>query len=194
MSEAKPRVIVLNGGSGVGKSTLAQQLQTALQPEVWLHFSVDTLLNCYPAAQLERANQHNDWTGIEVKTLLRSAYACLQVLIAQGHRVIFDVVVLSERGARELLQALPDTTPLLVELHCNWDETRRRTLARGDRSLAEAEHGFHHAGRQLEADLRLDSAAQEPAGLAQAVIAALAHSAAEGGAWERNRRLLGVQS
>ena len=186
---APPRLIVLSGGSGVGKSTLARELQQRLQPEPWLHFSVDTLLGCYPAAQLERANQHNDWSGIDVPALLRASHASLRALLQQGHRVIFDVVVMTERAARELLQALPDESPLLVQLHCDWEETRRRTLQRGDRSLAEAEQGFRQAGRHLEADLCLDSRAHDPAALAEVLRVAL--NAVDGSAWERNRRRYG---
>lgn len=140
MSGATPRLIVLTGGSGVGKSTLALHLQAALQPEVWLHFSVDTLLNCYPAAQLERANRHNDWAGIEVKTLLRSAYACLHVLVAQGpdwHR---------------------PSSP-------RW-RTRRRTAAPGRATAAAsvwlAESAFGPAGRLAQRRL----SPSEPAGMA----------------------------
>ena len=35
-------VIVLNGGSSSGKSSIARQLQARLAPEPWLTFGVDT--------------------------------------------------------------------------------------------------------------------------------------------------------
>ena len=48
MATTQPRVLVLNGGSSSGKSTLARALQTAL-PGVWLRLGVDTLVEACPA-------------------------------------------------------------------------------------------------------------------------------------------------
>ena len=46
-TEALPTVIVLNGASSVGKSTLAVALQDLL-PKPFLHVGVDTLLAAMP--------------------------------------------------------------------------------------------------------------------------------------------------
>ena len=40
--------------------------------------------------------------------------------------------------------------PLLVELTCSWKAIQTRTLARGDRTLAEAKHGYRLAGGHLK--------------------------------------------
>ena len=47
------RLIVIEGGSGTGKSSLAGSLQERFQPQQWLHFSVDTLLYCLPGSVLD---------------------------------------------------------------------------------------------------------------------------------------------
>lgn len=188
MHVSAARLIVLMGGSGVGKSTLARELQQQLLPACWLHYSVDALLACYPADLRARANLHNDWSGIDVRTLLRSSYASLRLLLDQGHSVIFDVVVMSERAARELVNCLADIPALWVQLGCAWPELQRRTLARGDRSLAEAEGGFERAHGHLETDLQLDTGGQEAAALARAVRAALPLRRASAAAWQRNCR------
>lgn len=45
----------------------------------------------------------------------------------------------------------------MVRLHCTWEEIQRRTLARGDRTLEEAEHSFNKADEDLECHLTIDT-------------------------------------
>ena len=111
-------------------------------PEQWLHFSTDTLLYCLPQSILDAANTRNDWSAIDVPLVRQSALSCLQAILLTGNRVIYDCVVSSDRAARELVVTLQAYQPLLIALTCSWQEIERRTLARGDRTVKEAEHGF----------------------------------------------------
>lgn len=183
------RLVVIEGCSGSGKSALAHALQERLLPRQWLHFSVDTVLYCLPGPILERANLHNDWSSVDTGAITRGAYGCLDALLAQGHSVLFECVVMTERRARELLGALRSHRPLLVRLTCAWDEIRRRTLARGDRTLEEAEHGFKTSGLHLVADFELDTTQRTPAELAEALAAFLETAGLNG--WERSLARLG---
>jgi chloramphenicol 3-O phosphotransferase len=142
-------LIVISGGSGTGKSTLCRALQEALLPDVWLHLSVDTILYCLPQTILDRANQKNDWSSVDIQLTCSTAYACVNVLLSAGHKVIFDCVVLTEKRADAMLSAFKEHRPILVGLSCSWEEIRRRTLERGDRTLEEAEYGFLNAGKYL---------------------------------------------
>ena len=150
-------LIVITGSSGVGKSTLAHALQEELLPDHWLHFSVDSLFYCLPRSVVLRVDQQNDWSLVDSRAIVGAAYACARTLLNHGHRVIFDAVILAESGAKEMLRAFDGLGPLLVELTCSWDEIARRTLARGDRTLAEAEHGYRNAGGHLKADHAFDT-------------------------------------
>lgn len=142
-------LIVISSGSGTGKSTLCRALQEALLPDVWLHFSVDSILYCLPQSILDRANQKNDWSSVDIQLTCSSAYACVNVLLSAGHKVIFDCVVLTEKRAHQMLSAFQEYRPIVVGLSCSWEEIKRRTLARGDRTLAESEYGFRKAGEYL---------------------------------------------
>ena len=179
------RLIVLEGGSGTGKSSLASALQERLLPQQWLHFSTDTVLYCLPQSILDQANLQNDWTSIDTRAISRSAHACVCSLLVSGYRVIFDCVVMTERGARELLLAFQAHRPVLVRLTCSWEEVRRRTVARGDRTLEEAEHGFKTSGLHLVADHVLDTTNQTPAELADSLASSLALSGTYH-AWSQN--------
>lgn len=150
-------LIVITGSSGVGKSTLARALQEELLPDHWLHFSVDSLFYCLPRSVVLRVDQQNERSLVDSRAIINAAYACTKTLLDVGHRVIFDAVILADNGAKRMLHAFDGLDPLLVELTCSWNEIERRTLARGDRTLAEAEHGYRNAGGHLSADYVFDS-------------------------------------
>ena len=71
--------------------------------------------------------------------------------------MIFDTVIMSEKGAKSLLQAFQELEPMYVALTCSWEQLRNRTLARGDRTLEEAEFGFKNAGGHLRVHHTFDS-------------------------------------
>jgi chloramphenicol 3-O phosphotransferase len=166
--------VVITGGSGTGKSTLARTLQARWLPAQWLHFSPDTILHCLPQAVVDGANLRNDWSAIDRPLLRRSTYACLRALLEAGHPVLFDCVVMTERAAQALVVGLHPHEPYLVRLVCSWQELQRRTLARGDRTLQEGEHGFKTAAQHLRVDCELDTSGHHPGEIADAVVAALA--------------------
>ena len=166
-------LIVITGSSGVGKSTLAAAFQEQMLPQVWLHFSVDSIFYCLPHSLVERVDHKGDLDVVDSKALVEGAYACAKALLDQGHRVVFDAVILSRKGAAQLNSAFAAYEPLLVEVVCNWQEIERRTRKRGDRTVEEAEHGYRNARGHVAANLVLDSTAAGPERLASKVALAL---------------------
>jgi len=164
------RLIVITGSSGVGKSTLAKALQEQLLPAQWLHFSVDSIFYCWPGSVVRRVDQLNDHAAVDARATVRAAYACAKTLLELGHNVVFDAVILSQNGAQGLLDAFDGFDPMIVTLTCSWEEIERRTRARGDRTLAEAEHGFRLAGGHLHAHCCIDTTTAD----AQQIAARLA--------------------
>ena len=168
-----PRLLVITGGSGTGKSTLARTLQERWLPTQWLHFSADTILHGLPPTIVDSANLRNDWSLIDRPLLRRSTYACLNALLDAGHPVLFDCVVMTELAARDLVLAMQTREPYTVHLTCSWDELQRRTRARGDRTLEEVEHGFKAGAQFLRADCELDTTGRSPDEVADEVSAAI---------------------
>jgi len=157
-----PRLVVITGSSGVGKSTLARALQEQLLPDQWLHFSFDTLFYCLPSSIVLRVDQHNDRSLVDSRAIAASSHACVRTLIEREHKVIFDTVIMSENGANGVRQAFEEYDPMYVALTCSWEQIRNRTLARGDRTIEEAEFGFKNAGRHLRANHTFDTTGATP--------------------------------
>lgn len=164
------RAIILTGPSGSGKTSLAKALQEALLPSVWLAFSVDSIVYSLPGSVLERCNQRNDWTGVDGNAIFSGALACLRALTSTGNPVIFDLVVTSGKTAEQLVAAAEDADPFMVGLTCTWKEIKRRTLARGDRTVEEAVFSFSHADGHLSPHLEIDTTYLTPQQAAALVV------------------------
>ena len=178
-------LIVIIGGSGTGKTTLARALQERLLPDQWLHISPDTLLYCLPKSTVDRADLANDWSAIDITLIAALAHGCVREALQAGARVVFDCVVMTERRARQLLAAFEGSNPFLVGTTCAWDELLRRTKARGDRTLAEVERGFQTGGQFLEVDCVLDTTSNPPEKLVDQLLSHL-ENRGNASAWHRN--------
>lgn len=156
------KLILLEGPSGSGKTSLANALQESLLPVMWLSFSMDTLIYTLPSSVLHRCNTANDWSGVDGKAIGAAALRCLRALVECGHNVIFDLCLPDGKYTETLQASLLDLSPVTISVRCNWEEIRRRTLQRADRSLEEAERSFKQTQTLLNYDLVIDTTGASP--------------------------------
>ena len=138
------QVIVLNGPSSSGKSTLATALQSALQ-QPWLHVEVDAFLRMLPV------NGLND-----IVTVARGANAAVAALAREGNRVIYDCVFNSDL-IDDLRAELTDTPTLWVGVRCATEVLAQRERDRGDRMIGQARAQLAAAHEGVIYDLELDT-------------------------------------
>jgi chloramphenicol 3-O phosphotransferase len=134
-----PNVIVLNGGSSSGKSSIARALQEIL-PGIWLTFGVDTFIDALPdRGDSPRAGITYEQDGTitfstEYRALERSWYTGLSAMPAAGAHIILDEVFLSGSAGQERLRStFSDAVLFWVGVHCTPDVAASREAQRSDR-------------------------------------------------------------
>ena len=173
------RVIVLNGTSSSGKSSLGRALQDRLDG-TWLLLGLDTFITALPWRLYGTAEGHtiHEDGVVDVGAGFRTEQTrwrhALAQLAREGSNVILDEVFV--RGADEQAEwraVLDGLDVTWVGVRCDVEEAVRRETERGDRSvgMARAQAGVVHV--RIEYDVEVDTTATSPEALAAQVQAAL---------------------
>jgi chloramphenicol 3-O phosphotransferase len=177
-------VIVLNGGSGSGKSSIARRLQDLLD-RPWVTLGVDDLIEALTPSLVGEAPARPDRPpllrfGIDGAVVVDAAwrpveaawYDGVAAMAAGGLGVIVDEVLLEgAAGQRRLAAALEGLVVLWVGVHCDPAVAAARERARGDRipGMAVSQALKVHEG--VRYDVVVDSTAASIEECAQAVLA-----------------------
>ncbi len=170
-------IIVINGVTSSGKSSLLAVLQERLQAP-YLDAGIDTFMWMLPARYFKRPL----WDGV-LRTpveagdlghrLVSGMHQSIERLARSGNNVIADHILIERAWAGELAALLAPLPAYLVGLVCPLDVAEERERARGDRTLgsARAQHPVIH--KFAHYDLELDSSVLSPELCADQVIALL---------------------
>lgn len=134
------KIILLNGASSSGKSTLAQGLQAVLDEPFW-HVSIDHLLaaNTLPRARIDSGEF--PWRDLRPH-FFDGFHRCLPALATAGNNLIVEHIVETETWMQRLLRLLRGFDVFFVGLHCPLPELERREIQRGNRRIGEARADF----------------------------------------------------
>jgi chloramphenicol 3-O phosphotransferase len=179
LSRAVPMVIVLNGGSSSGKSSLAVALQEAL-PEPWLRLSVDMLIEALPS------RMSNGGPGISFgddgEVGLSAEFTRLEVawmrgvaaMARAGAPVIVEDGFLSGPPAQERWRSALGQLPVFwVGVRCDAEVATKREQARGDRAPGMARRQAETVHQGIVYDLEVDTTHATPTQAAAVVAAAM---------------------
>ncbi|MFJ7247256.1 chloramphenicol phosphotransferase CPT [Kitasatospora sp. NPDC098652] len=172
-------VIVLNGGSSSGKSSIARRLQELL-PEPWLHLGADTMVDALPPWLLGGDGgigglEDGDGTVAvgPVFTRLDAAWSVGVAAMARaGAPVLVDEVFLGGAASQQRWRtALEGLDVLWVGVRCDPAVAAAREAARGDRvaGMAAAQASMVHEG--VAYDLVVDTSRASVADCADDVLA-----------------------
>ena len=181
MTNATPapgRIIYLNGASSAGKSTIALELQRAVD-EPHLLLGIDTFIRMLPARLFGTAE---GWRfvdagggalrverGVYAQRAFGAMYAAVAALSLCGNHIIFDDVMTSPELLLCLVEAWRERDVLLVGVRCPVEVAEARELARGDRAIGLARGSSALAHEYLEYDIEVDSSALSATACADAI-------------------------
>lgn len=175
-------VIVLNGCTSAGKTSIAIALQECLVAP-HLRLGIDDAFAMLP----RRLHDHPDGfffdrddrglvrlkQGVFGEAVLLAHRRTAAEMAADGLDLILDEVLLDDATRHDWIARLPAADTVWVGIHCDLPELERRERERGDRILGQARGQFDlvHAGMRY--DLEVDTTCVPPARSAAVIADAL---------------------
>lgn len=158
-------IVILNGPSSAGKSTLSKYLCENLD-EHHLHVELDVFRRMEPAHYWDVEEQ---LAQVRVAALCRAINATAATFSRHGQAVIVDHV-LSPDAWRYMLEDLIGLPVFIIGVFCALEVLIERERTRGDRKIGLAESQFHsiHANRHY--DYVVDTSSSNGAECGQRVL------------------------
>lgn len=164
------KIILLNGASSAGKSTLARAIRAQAEVPFW-HISSDQFVESDMLAGRKAEGGPFAWT-VQRPMFFQAFHRCLPAIASTGNNIVIDHVIEFDTWLRELVVLLAAYDVFFVGVRCPLAELERRERERGDRMLGEAhDHDLvvHTFGPY---DLEIDSPAATPEDHAAHILAA----------------------
>lgn len=182
----KGNIIILNGVSSAGKTTLTRHLQNAFD-ENYFWIANDMFCEMY-------SSKH--WEGNWVKSIneaLTAMIYSIKALSDNGMNVIVDQVFLNndtEGGLLEKSIKLLHNYPVLfVRVDCNKEELARREKARGDRTIGQAHAQLPLVHNHEIYDIAVDTSKEKSSEIVDKILDKLGKSKDENAFKKLNERL-----
>jgi len=172
------KIILLNGASSAGKSTLCRTIQAQID-EPFLRFSLDFLMfgnNVLPPRRDETGPF--SWAALR-PNLFEGYFRCLPALAHAGNNLVIDYIIETREQLDTLVQCIGHLDVFFVGVHCPLPELERRERLRGDRGVGDARRDFEIVHTFSAYDLEVDSS-QSPEIVAAEIIAAWKHRSRPG--------------
>ncbi|RJF72976.1 chloramphenicol phosphotransferase [Deinococcus cavernae] len=147
-------LILVNGASSAGKTTLCRALRDAL-PRPFLHFSLDFFM--FDANVLPRTPEGRirDWQQLRPR-VFEGFNRCLPALLDAGNNLVVDYIIETPAMWAEFRHFLSGHDVFLVGVHCPIEELERREQARADRRIGDARRDAETVHTFTPYDLELD--------------------------------------
>ena len=149
------KIIIINGPSSSGKSTLALALQRQLDIP-FIRFSFDLFIDhkAFPSEQIKSGKF--SWEQMR-PSVFRGLHRCLPALTTAGNNLIFDHIIETKAWLHDLISLIAELDVFFVGVHCSLPELERREIQRGDRRRGEARQDFETVHSLPTYDLVIDS-------------------------------------
>ena len=173
-----PQLILLNGTSSAGKSSIVKCLQQKLQ-QPYLDMGLDKFLYMLPDHYLKQPLWNEVWGHSSCKgdlgnRLMSGMHHSIRTMINQGSLVIADHVLIEKNWVSELAELFYDQPAYFIGVHCPLEVAAKREADRKDRTLGSAQLQFSIVHQWTEYDFTVDSSLMTPDQSAEKIIEFLA--------------------
>jgi chloramphenicol 3-O phosphotransferase len=184
-------IILLNGTSSSGKTTLAKTLQRQLA-EPYMYISQDEFFHFYPEKFFSPTNQAEAAVLARlipavVSGLLRSA-ACLA---RSGNNLIVDHVLQETEWLKECVENWAGLDVLFVGVNCPLEVAEQREKERGDRDPGIARYQFERVHAHGLYDIEVDTSTLSVPECVAKIMAVIEHRPAKQAFQELAARFMG---
>ena len=156
-------LILLNGPSSAGKSTIAKELKQRLE-----QYGADPVIISIDD-YMKIGTDEEIWED-DVFEVMPDMCRDITPALKQGKWVIVDHVITSERICEALLEAAEGFSTVKVLVTCSLEILRKREKERGNRFAGSAETSLQYLYPKDGYDLRIDSGETPPAGSAEKIM------------------------
>ena len=157
------KIILLNGASSSGKTSIATALQKQLK-STYLHVGIDTFIKMFP----------NDYVAAEDeekrKRILSAMHACITMLASTGHNLIVDHVIDEPDFMNNIISQLSNFKVTFVGVHCPLEILEMREASRSDRQFGLAKSHFQKVHVDKMYDFEIDTSQSSPKECAHKII------------------------
>lgn len=154
-------VIVLNGTSSSGKTTLARTLQS-ISSNVYLLCSLDAFWDMTPY-KIPASSKNFPNMKLALSKSVRA-------LVETGHNVIVDIIFCGQKTYQEITKELEGINLTIVKVNCSLEELAKRELKRGDRCVGLAESQYFTVHDGVKYDLTVNTLNTTPEQCAQEIL------------------------
>jgi chloramphenicol 3-O phosphotransferase len=183
-------IILLNGTSSSGKTTLAKALQGVMS-QPYFHIGFDLFQQTFPPGFITYSDGMNPpaadgWLAIfreDTFTELHigpaghrletGIYRAIAGFASAGNDLIVDAVIYTPETLRAVIQAFHTVPVLFVGVRCPLEVAERREIARGDRAIGGARTFNDHVHAHGVYDLEVDTSLASPEECALAIKEAI---------------------
>jgi chloramphenicol 3-O phosphotransferase len=160
------RIIILNGTSSSGKTSIVRALQEILD-EPYLDAGIDKFIWMLPKRYLDRPLWDEvlglaDKSGRVGHQLMSGMHHAIAALSRAGNNIIADHVLVEPQWLQECISLFSDLPALFVGVRCPLDVIERREQARKNRTLGQARAQFDIVHAHGIYDLEVDTSISSP--------------------------------